>query len=122
VCEGLDASLEAEVEVDRLRHLVLDLLSNAREHGTPGSQITLTLRQAGNKAIITVSDVGSGSALGPDYYVWRTMVEQLGGRLEFQSFPDNRNTCFILLPHKSEHTTEHTDGGKVQERHDKMNM
>jgi len=111
-CEGLDAPLEAEVDVDRLRQLVLDLLSKAREHGTPGLPITLTLRQAGNKAIITVSDVGSGSALGLDYYVWRKMVEQLGGRLEFQSFPDNRNTCFIMLPHKSEHTTEHTDAVK----------
>ncbi len=111
-CEGLAAPLEAEVDVDRLRQLVLDLLSKAREHGTSGLPITLTLRQTGNKAIITVSDVGSGSALGLDYYVWRKMVEQLGGRLEFQSFPDNRSSCFIMLPHRSEHTTEHTDAVK----------
>jgi signal transduction histidine kinase len=111
-CEGLAAPLEAEVDVDRLRQLVLDLLSKAREHGTPGLPITLTLRQTGNQAIITVSDVGSGSAFGLDYYVWRTMVEQLGGRLEFQSFPDNRSSCFIMLPHRSEHPTEHTDAVK----------
>jgi DNA-binding NarL/FixJ family response regulator len=110
--EGLAAPLEAEVDVDRLRQLVLDLLSKAREHSTKGLPITLTLRHTGNQAIITVSDVGSGSAFGLDYYVWRHMVEQLGGRLEFQSFPDDRRSCFIMLPHRSEHTTEHTDAVK----------
>jgi K+-sensing histidine kinase KdpD len=100
------------VDVDQLRQLLISLLSNAREHGTPGSQITVTLRQAGSKAVITVSDVGSGSALGLDYYVWRKMVEQLGGRLEFQSFPDNRRSCFIMLPHGGEPTTEQTDAAK----------
>ncbi|HEX9131947.1 MAG TPA: response regulator [Ktedonobacteraceae bacterium] len=111
-CEYLDAPLEAEVDVDRLRQLVIHLLSHAREHSTKSLPITVTLRQAGNQAVITVSDVGSGSAWGLDYYVWRKMVEQLGGRLEFQSFPDNRSTCFIMLPHGGESTTEHTDAVK----------
>ncbi len=111
-CECLDAPLEAEVDVDRLRQLLLNLLSNAREHSTKGFPITVTLRQAGNKAVITVGDVGSGSALGLDYYVWRNMVEQLGGRLEFQSFPDDSSTCFIILPHGGKPTTENTDAVK----------
>ena len=111
-CECLDAPLEAEVDVDRLRQLVINLLSNARENSTKGLPISVTLRQAGNKAVITVTDVGSGSALGLDYYVSRKMVEQLGGRLEFQSFPDNRSTCFIMLPHGGEPTTENTDAVK----------
>jgi signal transduction histidine kinase len=109
-CEGLDAPLEAEVDVDRLRQLLLNLLSNAREHSTKGFPITVTLRQAGKKAVITVGDVGS--ALGLDYYVSRKMVEQLGGRLEFPSFPDNRSTCFIMLPHGGKPTTENTDAVK----------
>jgi signal transduction histidine kinase len=112
VCECLDAPLEAEVDVDRLRQLLSNLLSNAREHSTKGSSITVTLQQAGNTAIITVSDVGSGPALGLGYHVSRHMVEQLGGRLEFQSFPDNRSTCFIMLPHGGEPTSEHTDAAK----------
>lgn len=112
VCEYLDAPLEAEADVDRLRQLVIHLLSNAREHSTKGLPITVTLRQAGNKAVVTVSDVGSGSALGLDYYVWRKMVEQLGGRLEFQSLPDKRSTCFIMLPHGGETSTEHTEAVK----------
>jgi signal transduction histidine kinase len=111
-CECLDAPLEAEVDVDRLRQLLLNLLSNAREHSTKGFPITVTLRQAGNKAVITLGDVGSGTALGLDYYVWRNMVEQLGGRLEFQSFPDDRSTCFIMLPHGGKPTTENTDAVK----------
>ncbi len=111
-CEYLDAPLEAEVDVDRLRQLIIQLLSNAREHSTKGIPITVTLRQAGNQAVVTVSDVGSGSAWGLDYYVWRNMVEQLGGRLEFQSLPDNRSTCFIMLPHGGETSTEHTEAVK----------
>ena len=110
--EGLDAPLEAEVDVDRLRQLLSNLLSDAREHSTQGSPITVTLQQAGNKAILTVSDVGSGSNLGLEYHVFRHMVEQLGGRLECQSFPNNRHTCFIMLPHGGEPTTEHMDAAK----------
>jgi len=40
------------------------------------------------------------------------MVEQLGGRLEFQSFLDNSSTCFSMLPHGGEPTTENTDAAK----------
>jgi YesN/AraC family two-component response regulator len=111
-CEYLDAPLEAEVDVDQLRHLLINLLSNAREQSTTGFPITVTLRQAGNKAVITACDVGSGSPLGLDYYVSRKIVEQLGGRLEFQSFPDNRSTCFIMLPHGGKPTSEHTEAAK----------
>jgi signal transduction histidine kinase len=100
------------VDVDRLRQLLINLLSDAREHSTKGSSITVKLQQAGNTAIITVSDVGSGSKLGLEYHVSRKIVEQLGGRLEFQSFPDNRSTCFIMLPHGGEPTTENTDAAK----------
>jgi YesN/AraC family two-component response regulator len=112
MCERLDEPLEAEVDADQLKQLLSNLLSNARDHSTKGSSITVTLHQAGNKAIITVSHVGSGSELGLGYHVSRKMVEQLGGRLEYQSFPDNRNTCFIMLPHGGEPTTENTDAAK----------
>jgi hypothetical protein len=40
------------------------------------------------------------------------MVEQLGGRLEVQSFPDNRSTYFIMLPHGGEPTTANIDAAK----------
>ena len=111
-CERLDAPMETEVDVDRLRQLLINLLSNAREHSTKGSSITVTVQQADNQAIITVSDVGSSSELGLGYHVSRNMVEQLGGRLEFQSLPDNSRTCFIMLPHGGEPITEHKDAAK----------
>jgi signal transduction histidine kinase len=37
-CERLDALLETEVDVDRLRQLLINLLSNAREHSTKAFQ------------------------------------------------------------------------------------
>jgi signal transduction histidine kinase len=112
MCERYDAPLEAEVDVDRLRQLLINLLSDAREHSMKGSSNTVTLQQAGNTAIITVSNVGLGSKLSLGYHVSRNIVEQLGGRLEFQSFPDNRSACFIMLPHGSETKTENTDAVK----------
>src|SRR5216684_2451990 len=47
--ECLDAPLEAEVDADRLRQLLSNLLSDARDHSTKGSSSTVTLQQAGNK-------------------------------------------------------------------------
>ena len=86
VGEGLDAPLEAEVDADRLRQLLSNLLSNAREHATKGSPITVTLQQAGNTAIITVSDVGSGSELGLEYHVSRHMVDNSVGASNAKAF------------------------------------
>jgi FixJ family two-component response regulator len=110
--EWLDAPLEAEVDVDQLRQLLSTLLSDAHQHSTKGSSITVKLQQAGKTAILTVSDVGADSQVGLAYHVSRHMVEQLGGRLEVQSFPDNRHTCFIMLPHGGDHPTQHTDAAQ----------
>jgi FixJ family two-component response regulator len=110
--ETFGAPLEAEVDVDRLKQLLSNLLSGARDHSTLQAPLTVTLQQAGTTAIITVSDAGVDSHVGLGYQVSRTMVEQLGGRLAFQSFPDNRSTCFIMLPMRGEPTTEYTAAAK----------
>ncbi len=115
-CECLDAPLEVEVDVDRLSQLLSNLLFNAHKYSTKESPIRVMVQRAGQKAAITVSDIGWRSQLGLGFYVSRKIVEQHGGRLEVQSFPDNRSTCFIMLPLCSDSATENTDVVKLTPR------
>ena len=115
-CECLDAPMEVEVDVDRLSQLLSNLLSNAHKYSTQGSPIRVMLQRAGQQATIMVSDIGSRLRLGLGFYVSRKIVERHGGRLEVQSFPDNRNTCFIMLPLYIDPATEHTGVVKLTPR------
>ncbi|MBK7782520.1 MAG: HAMP domain-containing protein [Ardenticatenia bacterium] len=45
---------------DRLKQLLLNLVSNALRHTPPGTAVTLGLRAAGDEAILTVADTGQG--------------------------------------------------------------
>src|SRR5260370_14403066 len=109
-CECLDELMEVEVDVDRLSQLLSNLFSNAHKYSTKESPTRVILQRAGQNATIMVSDIGSRSRLGSGFYVSRKIVERHGGRLEVQSFPDNRITCFIILPLCIDPATEHTDG------------
>ena len=111
--ECLDEPMEVEVDVDRLSQLLSNLLSNAHKYATKESPTRVILQRAGQNATIMVSDIGSRSPLGSGFYVSRKIVERHGGRLEVQSFPDNRITCFIILPLRIDPATEHTDVVKL---------
>lgn len=115
-CESLRAPIEVEVDENRMRQLIISLLSDARKNSTQGSPITVKVQHTGPKAIITVSDRGSPPGLGMEFYVSRKIVEQHGGRLEVQSFPENRNTYFVILPQRIDPAEEQTDTSKHTQR------
>jgi len=111
-CECLDEPVEVEVDVDCLSQLLSTLLSNAHKYATKESPTRLILQQAGQKATIMVSDIGSRSQPGLGFYVSRKIMERHDGRLEVQSFPNNRTTCFIILPLRIDPAAEKTDAVK----------
>jgi len=115
-CESLCAPIEVEVDMDRVRQLIISLLADAHKNSTPGFPITVKLQQTGPKAIITVSYRGSPPGLGLEFYISRKIVEQHAGRLEVQSFPENRNTYFVMLPQRLDPAEEQADTSKHTQR------
>jgi PAS domain S-box-containing protein len=53
-------SLSAQVDPDRVQHILTNLLSNAFKHAPPGGVVRCTLEQRGELARMSVSDNGAG--------------------------------------------------------------
>ena len=54
--------MHALVDVDRLRQVVGNLVTNAVRHSPAGGRVVLTAAAAGDRAVIQVVDAGSGIA------------------------------------------------------------
>jgi signal transduction histidine kinase len=127
--------LEAEVDVDRISQVIINLLTNARKYSSKGTPITVTLQQAGYEAAITVRDMGVGipaeaqqyifdqfyrvrdievqngahTGLGLGLYISRKIVERHGGHIEVQSSPGEGSTFTVILPLYIEPTSDDDD-------------
>lgn len=55
----MDAGLEADVDPDRLAQAVLNLLGNARHHGTPGEPISVRLKGEGATVVFEVANIAA---------------------------------------------------------------
>lgn len=109
--------LPIQMDADRIRQAVLNLLKNAQEALPTGGQIKITLRQHNGWSFITVNDNGGGinakdlplifepfftrkgAGTGLGLSITKRIVEEHGGVLTVESSPET-GTCFtIKLPH-----------------------
>lgn len=103
-------------EWDRLKEVLLNLLSNALRHTPAGGSITLTARESDGEAEIIVQDTGSGISrenmphiferfyrigesefvgTGIGLYLCRQIIEEHGGTVTAES-EVGRGSCFVI--------------------------
>lgn len=112
------------VDAERIRELILNLLTNAVKYTPAGGSVTLQLAQDNGRVKLTVADTGIGIAAGDLPHVfdrfWRAdtartrtgvragaglglaiskwIVEAHGGRIEVASRPGRGTTVTVALP------------------------
>jgi signal transduction histidine kinase len=113
------------VDPNSLHIILQNLVSNAVKYSLEGGQVTISVQQQAESAMIEVSDQGvgipdeqqpkifsklfrasnaqrvsvDGSGLG--LYVTKAMVERAGGRIWFESVESKGTTFYVALPSKT---------------------
>ena len=103
---------------DHLTMILANIIKNAQDATASNGFIDVTLRQAGNNAIITVEDNGagmdsdfiqnrlfkpfdttkSGKGMGIGVYQTREFITALGGKVDVESVVDEGTTFTITIP------------------------
>lgn len=110
-------------DYDRLKQVLLNLVSNARKYNVEGGQITITTAVSGEEVRLAVSDTGKGikpkdlghlferfyripgsenvsEGSGLGLSVAKKIVEELNGRIEVDSVVGKGTTFTIIFPLK----------------------
>lgn len=119
----IQPEMQATFNPSLLQRAVYNLLQNAYKYGKPGGHITVTLREAGHGAALSVADDGIGIAPEDQEKIWQrfwqadpsrsedggsglglSMVQEIaafhGGRATVDSTPGQGSTFTITLPRR----------------------
>lgn len=122
--ERPDEPIEAEIDVDRISQVILNLLTNAQKYSPGGAPITVKLHREGAMYTISVSDrgvgippevlshiferfyrvpgiqpqTGSHIGLGLGLYISHKIIECHSGTITVQSHPGTGSTFTMTLP------------------------
>src|SRR6266568_3155888 len=114
--ESLGEPVEAEVDVDRISQVIINLLSNARKYSPKGAPITIMLPHIFEPFYrVPGIEVQTGSAvgLGLGLYISRKIVERHGGHIDVQSSPGEGSTLSLVLPMFVDSTADDIDATKL---------
>lgn len=129
--EGTDCHVRGDRQ--RLKQVLLNLLSNGIKYNRTGGRLTLTLRQSDGFVRITVADTGhgippdlarrvfqpfdrlgvnQGEGSGIGLSITRRLVELMGGQIGFDSVPGVGSTFWVELASAMPGTTPPVDPGQ----------
>jgi signal transduction histidine kinase len=117
-------TLEADVDVERLGQVIINLLSNARKYSEQGAPICVSIERLAQEFRIIVSDsgvgipsavlpqifdrfyrvpdievqTGSSIGFGLGLYISKVIVERHKGRIEVESTPGVGSRFIVVLP------------------------
>ncbi len=128
--------IEARIDLAKIRQVLINLIANAADAMSDGGRIVLRAGSfpQGGGAIVAVEDDGPGippesadkifdpffttkfAGTGLGLAIARSLVQQHGGSLEFETDVDKGTTFFVLLPERedgAEETAVESTGAEV---------
>jgi len=122
--DAADEVIEADVDIERIGQVILNLLANARKYSPARSPIHVSLKRLDDLYVISVGDqgvgipadelpliferfyrvpsievqTGSSVGFGLGLYISQQIVERHGGKIHVESLPGSGSVFSVALP------------------------